>query len=86
MPMRAPLRTHLSIQRKNLLKVALYGAEAFGLCLLGIWIFRNDIALQWKLVISGALGGFVFLVGVVMVLFVSYSTLTKAEGNSVVKD
>ena len=84
--MRIPLRTHLSIQRKNLLRVVLYSTEAFGLCLLGIWLFRSDIPLRGKLIISGVFGGFVFLVGLLMVLFVSYSTLANAQGDSIVKD
>jgi hypothetical protein len=84
--MRAPLRTHIQIQRKSLLKVALYSAEAFGLCLLGVWLFRNDIPLYGKLIISGVFAAFVLIVGVVMVLFVSYSTLANAQGDAVAKD
>jgi cyanate permease len=84
--MRASLRTHVLVQRKNLLKIALYSAEAFGLCFLGLWLFRNDIPLQWKLLMSGIFGGVIFLIGLLMVLFVSYSTLADVDEGAGAKE
>ncbi|MCW5604752.1 MAG: hypothetical protein KIT18_09445 [Burkholderiales bacterium] len=84
--MRAPLVTHIQVQRKSLLKVALYSTESFGLCLLGLWLFYNNISLFGKVLVSGAFASFVFVVGALMVLFMSYSTLKNAEGDALEKD
>ena len=82
MPMPAPLRTHIQIQRKSLLRVAWYSVEAFLLCLLGIWLFQNTMPLYGKLIVSGAFAAVVLLAGAFLVLFTSYLTLKNADANS----
>jgi len=70
--------THLAIQRKQILKVALYAIEAFVICLIGTWLFAGAISIGTKLLISGAFALVVFVIGLYGVMLVS----TRIVGGS----
>lgn len=75
------LLTHLSVQRKQIAKVAIYSLEAFLLCLVGTWLFAGETSLVTKLLISGAFALIVFSIGTCGVLFVSLNVLSKRKDN-----
>jgi MFS-type transporter involved in bile tolerance (Atg22 family) len=77
--MTLPFSTHIKVQRKQLLKVFVYAVEAFGLALLGTWLFAEGTSFFGKVVISAASAAVILVIGIVGVLLTSYSTLRDVE-------
>jgi len=70
---------HLGIQRKNLLRVLLYGLEAGVLCLVALWLLFDNLSFQAKLLVSGAFALGIFLIGAISVLLTSKSALEETR-------
>ncbi len=65
------LLTHISVQRKQLLKVLLYSLEAFVICLVGLWFLFDNMSIPSKVIASGLFGLGVLVIGAIAVLVAS---------------
>jgi hypothetical protein len=69
----APLK-HIAIQRKQLLRVLIYGLEAFAICFIGLWFLFDTLSIVGSAAASALFAVGVIVIGAISVIVVSIKT------------